>query len=62
MFIQAMMSIALCFSVFALVTISTTIMHFLNRYQIIVIGSAFIFEVCASELYLNIDFKYIPVE
>lgn len=56
------MSIALCFSVLALATISTTIMYFLNRYQIIVIGIAFIFEVCTSELYLNNDFKYIPVE
>jgi predicted tellurium resistance membrane protein TerC len=62
MFIQAMMSIALCVSVFGLVTISTTIMHFFNRYQIIIIGIAFIFEACASELYLNNDFKYIPVE
>jgi hypothetical protein len=46
--IQAMMSIALCFSVLALATISTTIMYFLNRYQIIVIGIAFIFEVCTT--------------
>jgi len=48
MFIQAMMSIALCLSVFGLVTISTTIMHFLNRHQIIIIGIAFIFEACAT--------------
>jgi len=50
MFVQAMMSIALCFSVFSLSIISITIMHYFIRFQIIIIGSAFISELCATVL------------
>lgn len=48
-FVQGMMCIGLLFSMFSLTTLSITLMHYLIRYQVVILIIAFILESIASK-------------
>ena len=50
-FVQAMMTLSMLMSIFALMAVSVPIMHFALRYNVVMIGLAFILETlaCKSE-------------
>lgn len=50
MFVQAMITIGLLFSLFALSCLAIVLMYYLTHYQVVVLAGAFICEACAGKL------------